>query len=60
MAGCVGLKASDLVWPKGKVSDELEVLKPGHAFEIPSVLFAKIAPEQIAAWEAQFGGAPAA
>ena len=60
MAGCIGLKAADLKWPKGKVSDELEVLKPGHAFDIPSVLFAKVAPEQVAAWEAQFGGVPAA
>lgn len=60
MAACVGLKASDLKWPTGKVSDELEVLKVGHAFDIPSVLFAKVMPEQIAAWEAQFGGVPAA
>ena len=46
-----------LHWPKGKIADELTALKPGHAFDVPPVLFAKISPEQIAAWEARFGGA---
>lgn len=57
MAKALGLDIKTLHWPKGKIADEMAVLKPGHAFTIPPVLFAKIAPEQIAAWEERFGGA---
>jgi methionyl-tRNA synthetase len=60
MAKGLGLELDQLHWPKGKIADELEVLKPGHAFEVPPVLFAKILPEQVAEWEARFGGTPAA
>jgi methionyl-tRNA synthetase len=60
MAKGLGLELDQLHWPKGKIADELEVLKPDHAFEVPPVLFAKILPEQVAEWEARFGGAPAA
>ena len=57
MAKALRLDPKSLHWPKGKIADELSVLKPGHGFDVPPVLFAKIAPEQIADWEARFGGA---
>ena len=60
MAASLGLKSEELKWPKGRVADELATLKPNHNFEIPNVLFAKILPEQRSAWEAEFGGQPAA
>ncbi|MBL9099162.1 MAG: class I tRNA ligase family protein, partial [Alphaproteobacteria bacterium] len=60
MAKCLGLDITSLTWPKGKVADELHALAPGHAFATPPVLFAKIAPEQVAEWEKRFGGAPTA
>jgi methionyl-tRNA synthetase len=55
------LDAQSLSWPSG-VSRELAALKPGHAFVAPAagdVLFQKIAPEQITAWEARFGAGDA-
>jgi methionyl-tRNA synthetase len=60
MTRALRLDAKSLHWPKGKIAGELTVLKADHAFTPPAqgeVLFAKIAPEQIAAWEARFGGA---
>ena len=57
MAKALRIDPKSLHWPRGKIADELTALKPGHAFDTPSVLFAKIAPEQIADWEARFGGA---
>ena len=59
MACALQLDPASLRWPKGKIVDEIEALKPGHAFVAPKqgeVLFAKILPEQIIAWEARFGG----
>lgn len=56
MAKALKLDPKSLHWPKGRIVEEITVLKPGHAFEIPPVLFAKIAPEQITEWEARFGG----
>jgi methionyl-tRNA synthetase len=58
MARALLLDPASLVWPKGKIADEMQAVLPGHGFEIPSVLFAKIAPEQVTEWEARFGGAP--
>ena len=45
-----------LHWPKGLIADEIAVLAARPAFDTPPVLFAKIAPEQITAWETRFGG----
>ena len=59
MARCLGLDLSKLKWPNAKMAEEINHLALGHAFEIPPVLFAKILPEQAAAWEAQFGGVSA-
>jgi methionyl-tRNA synthetase len=59
IAKALRLDAKSLVWPKGLIADEIAHLAPGHGFDIPPLLFAKIAPEQVAAWEARFGGAEA-
>ena len=62
MAAALKLDAKTLHWPQGPITNELEALKPGHAFVPPAqgdVLFAKLLPEQVAAWEARFGAASA-
>jgi methionyl-tRNA synthetase len=43
-------------WPDEPMKDFLDGLEPGHEIGAPDVLFAKIGDEQIAAWEARFGG----
>lgn len=61
MAQALKLDPKALKWP-GAISQELDALKPGHAFLPPAagdVLFAKLLPEQIAAWEARFGASGA-
>jgi len=60
MASALHLQPEALVWPEGGVAGELAALPPGHAFDVPEVMFAKILPEQIQAWETRFGGVPAA
>ena len=42
-------------WP-GDVPSALGLLAPGHAFEVPEVLFAKISDEDRAAWAERFSG----
>jgi methionyl-tRNA synthetase len=58
LAGALRLETKSLSWPRGAVSAELDVLQPGHEFDVPDVMFAKILPEHITAWETRFGGAP--
>jgi len=60
MAKGLRLQPDALAWPKGSIATELAILQPGHEFDVPDVMFAKILPEQVQAWEARFGGAPAA
>jgi methionyl-tRNA synthetase len=55
----LGIRGSAPAWFTGNVEAELHALPPGHAFEIPPPLFAKIADEQIEAWQNRFGGVPA-
>jgi methionyl-tRNA synthetase len=45
-----------ITWPDEKMADFLNGLEPGQAIAPHPVLFAKIADEQIAQWEARFGG----
>ena len=45
-------------WPKGRVADELNVIAAGAPLEV-RFAFTKILPEQVAEWEARFGGASA-
>ncbi|GGD43136.1 methionine--tRNA ligase [Sinisalibacter lacisalsi] len=49
------LKTENADWPDD-LGAALEVLEPGHGFEVPEVLFAKITDEQREAWQAQFAG----
>ncbi len=49
------MKTGDRTWP-GPVADALTVLKPGHGFETPEVLFAKIADEEREDWQKRFAG----
>jgi methionyl-tRNA synthetase len=53
IAQAIAGKTDPLPWP-GKVADSLE---PGAPIIVPAVLFAKIEPEQLAAWTERFGGA---
>ena len=61
MAQALGIDPKTLSWP-GSIAQELETLKPGHAFLPPAtgdVLFGKIPPEQVTAWEERFGASGA-
>ncbi|QIE45288.1 methionine--tRNA ligase [Pseudohalocynthiibacter aestuariivivens] len=50
-----GMQTDDDSWPDD-VPAALEALKPGHAFTVPEVLFAKITDEQREEWQARFSG----
>jgi len=49
------MKTSDDSWPDD-LPAALSALPPGHAFEVPEVLFAKITDEQREEWQARFSG----
>ncbi|MEZ5779180.1 MAG: methionine--tRNA ligase [Paracoccaceae bacterium] len=49
------MKTDDKSWP-GEIARALTVLKPGHQFETPDVLFAKIADEEREEWQKRFSG----
>ncbi|MBE0452608.1 methionine--tRNA ligase [Roseovarius autotrophicus] len=49
------MHSADDRWP-GDVAAALEMLEPGHAFEVPEVLFTKIADEAREDWQARFAG----
>ncbi len=49
------MQTDDDSWPDD-VPAALEVLKPGHAFAVPEVAFAKITDEQREDWQARFSG----
>jgi len=50
------MKAEGADWPE-TVGDALAALEPGHAFEVPDVLFAKISDENREDWQERFAGA---
>ncbi len=50
------MKTDATGWP-GDVGAALETLAPGHGFEVPELLFAKVSDEQREAWETRFAGA---
>ncbi|MBL9010769.1 MAG: methionine--tRNA ligase [Alphaproteobacteria bacterium] len=51
------LGAEDLAdWPTGPAEAELARLAPGHPFAVPPVMFAKLAPDAVEAFEKRFGG----
>ncbi|HRO15730.1 MAG TPA: methionine--tRNA ligase [Paracoccus sp. (in: a-proteobacteria)] len=49
------MRTADRGWPDD-VEAALTVLEPGHAFEVPEVLFAKITDESRAEWQERFKG----
>ena len=49
------MKTDDKAWP-GRIEEALTALKPGHVFETPEVLFAKIADEEREDWQKRFSG----
>jgi len=49
------MKTKDAHWPDD-VPGALGVLAPGHAFEVPEVLFSKITDDQREDWQARFSG----
>ncbi|TMM55151.1 methionine--tRNA ligase [Sulfitobacter sabulilitoris] len=50
-----GMKSEDASWPDD-VPAALAALPPGHGFEVPEVLFAKITDENREAWAERFSG----
>lgn len=52
----LGVSAEQDAWPKADAASELAMLKPGHKFTVPDVLFRKLAEEDLKAWEAKFAG----
>ncbi|MEL6523369.1 MAG: methionine--tRNA ligase [Pseudomonadota bacterium] len=49
------LRTEETIWP-GDLTTALSRLAPGHAFDIPDVMFRKITDEEREAWEARFAG----
>ncbi len=49
------MKVSEQSWPED-VAATLNGLPPGHAFEVPEVLFAKITDDDVADWSERFAG----
>ena len=49
------MRTADQHWPDD-VPAALETLTPGHAFDVPEVLFAKITDEAREGWQARFSG----
>lgn len=56
MLSLLNLNASELAWPKGDLSAELQKLQSGHAFNVPEQpLFQKISPEAVADLSERYG-----
>jgi methionyl-tRNA synthetase len=60
MGRALRLAPESLAWPRGAIAAELGAMPAGHEFDVPDVMFAKILPEHVQAWEARFGGSPVA
>jgi len=52
----LGLELDERAWINGPMLDELQVLKAGHEFTVPDVLFRKISDDEIEEWQSKFGG----
>ncbi|OUR79845.1 methionine--tRNA ligase [Alphaproteobacteria bacterium 46_93_T64] len=52
----LGLELDEGAWINGPMLDELQVLKAGHEFTVPDVLFRKISDDEIEEWQSKFGG----
>ena len=53
MLDCMKAPADVRTWPS---TVELSLLEPGAPFEVPPLLFRKLAPEELDAWRAEFAG----
>lgn len=49
------MNTSDTAWPSD-VGDALSVLQPGHAIDVPDMLFRKITDDERERWRVQFAG----
>jgi methionyl-tRNA synthetase len=56
ISAALGLELTPFDWIESSALDELQKLGPGHEFDIPDVLFRKISDDEVAEWEARFGG----
>jgi len=56
LSDALGLELGKNDWITGSMLGELQVLKAGHAFTVPDVLFRKISDDEVVEWEAKFGG----
>jgi methionyl-tRNA synthetase len=56
LLAALGQGEDSLSWPTGKASEELARIPAGQPFQVPDVLFTKIAEEQVAEWTQAFGG----
>jgi methionyl-tRNA synthetase len=56
LSTALGLNLVETLWVEEDCLEALTVLQPGHAFEIPDVLFRKITDDEIEEWETRFGG----
>jgi methionyl-tRNA synthetase len=55
LSNALGFDLTERDWIGDDLAEELNVLKAGHPFEIPPVLFSKISDDDVAEWEAKFG-----
>ena len=55
-SGGLEIRELDLPWPDEPMAEFLDGLTAGAPILPPDVLFGKITDEQIAVWEARFGG----
>ena len=60
LADALHLELTGKDWIENPLTEELTVLKAGHKFDVPDVLFSKISDEDVEAWEAKFGGSDSA
>ncbi len=60
LAEALNLELTGKDWIENPLAEELTVLKAGHSFNVPDVLFSKISDEDVEAWEAKFGGSESA
>ena len=49
------MKCQDDTWPDN-ITDAVNVLPAGHAFEVPDVTFRKISDEEREEWQTRFAG----
>ncbi|MDE0345233.1 MAG: methionine--tRNA ligase, partial [Boseongicola sp.] len=49
------MNTSDTAWPSD-IGDALSVLQPGHAIDVPDMLFRKITDDERERWRVQFAG----